>query len=339
VTTLRDVADIVGVHPSTVSRALDPASANLVSEKTRARVQAVADELGFQPDAVASGLRRGRSQTLGVVVPDLGNPYAAPMIRGIENSLESRGYLAFITETQDEHARARRIFEHLLSRRVDAIICLSARAGDASILRRAARKVPVVLAVRDLPESGLPGVVGDDERGGRLAADHLLAQGHRAVSQLRGPESIHTFVLRGTGFSSRIREEGLAPIEIEAFAQAPTVDEGHAVMTRLLATHGPRPTAVFAHNDLIALGAIAAIREAGLDCPRDISVIGYNDAPLTRFTDPPLTTIALPQYEIGRFAAEVALSLIEHPDRQSHVLTLPPRLVVRESVRRLTAAD
>lgn len=334
-TTLRDVADRVGVHPSTVSRALDPRSSSLVSEGTREKVRQAADELGFQVDAVASGLRRGRTQTIGVVVPDLSNPYAAPIVRGIENSLESRNYMALITETQDDQGRARRVLDALLGRRVDALITLASRTGDDALLRRASKRVPVVLAIRDLPGSGLPGVVGDEERGGRIAADYLIDMGHTRLAQLLGPSDINTFVLRGHGFAARAAERSATLADFTTAARAPTIDEGHTCMAQLLAQHGPRPTAVFAHNDLMALGAIEAITDAGLHCPEDISVMGYNDAPLTAYTDPPLSTIALPAYELGRFAAEMALSFIEDPNRPAHVLSLPPRLVPRESVRRL----
>jgi LacI family transcriptional regulator len=120
-------------------------------------------------------------------------------------------------------------------------------------------------------------------------------------------------------------------IESPSVAESPTVAEGMRVMHELLASGGPRPTGVFAQNDLLAVGAIQALRAAGLDCPRDVSIVGYNDAPLTAFTDPPLTTIALPGYELGRFAAEMALSLIDDPTRVANVLSLPPRLVQRGS--------
>lgn len=329
--TLRDVADLTGVHPSTISRALNPATASLVSAETRARVRAAADELGFQVDAVASGLRRGRTHTLGVVVADLGNPFVAPVVRGIENSLESRGFLTFIAETQDDPTRMKRIFDHLLSRKVEALITLASRLGDEAVLRKAAKRVPVVLAIRDVPASGLPGVVHDDERGGRIAADHLLSLGHHVVAQLHGPRDVHTFVLRGVGFAARMRDGEATLIAAETSANTPTVEEGKRVMTQLLAQPGPRPTAIFAHNDSMALGAIEAIRSGGMSCPQDISIIGYNDDRLTAFTDPPLTTIALPGYELGRFAADMALSIIEDPSRAAHVLSLPPRLVPRGS--------
>jgi LacI family transcriptional regulator len=328
--TLRDVADRVGVHPSTVSRALDPTTAHRVSVETRERVQSVAAEMDFMLDTTASGLRRGRSHTIGVIVPDLGNPYVAPTVRGIENSLESRGCMTFVTETQDDSARTERVVETMIARRVDAIITLAARRGDEEILRRARESVPIVLAIRDLPGAGYPGVIGDDERGGRIAADHLIDNGHTRLAQLHGNSAIWSFVRRGEGFVARATERG-AEVTTSREAVAPSIDEGFALMESILES-GPAPTAVFAHNDLLALGAIDAIRRRGLDVPSDISVIGYNDNPLTTHTDPPLTTVAMSGYELGRFSAEMALSTIEDPSRKPNMLSLLPHLVERESV-------
>ena len=329
--TLKDIAELTGVHPSTVSRALDPARANMVNPETRARVRTAAEELGFRVDAVASGLRRGRTMALGIIVADLGNPFAAPVIRGIENNLESHGYLAFITETQDDTARLTRVIDHLLSRRVDAIITLAARAGNEYVLQRAAQEVPVVLAVRNLPKSRLPGVVHDDHHGGRLAADHLLDLGHRRVSQLRGPQDISSFLGRGSGFGDRIRAAGAELIDIKSDATSPSADEGRRLTKELLRQRSDMPSGIFAHNDMMAMGAIQELRSAGCDVPADVSVIGYNDSLLTTFTDPPLTTIALPGYELGRFAAEAAFTQLDDPGREPTVLTLPPRLVARRS--------
>ena len=134
--TLKDIAERSGVHVSTVSRALDPQKSSLVSEETRTHVRAVAEELGYRLDTVASGLRRGRTYTLGVVLPDLGNPFFAPVVRGIENNLEGQGLMALIAETQDDHNRMSRVLDNLLARRVDAIIMTAAREDDERLLRK-----------------------------------------------------------------------------------------------------------------------------------------------------------------------------------------------------------
>jgi len=327
--TLRDVATLAGVHPSTVSRALDPLQAGKVNAKTRARIDAAVQELGFQVDPVASGLRRGRTSTMGVMVADIGNPFIPPVLRGIENTFEARGYQTFIAETQDDQARAGRVLQNLVARRVEAIVTLASRQGDEAILERASRSIPVVLAVRGLPRTRLPCVTDDDELGGWLSADHLLSLGHQVVAELPGPGDVYNFEVRTRGFLSRIAESSSLFVRLDTQAHAPSVDEGRRLMRVLLERGAPRPTGVFAHNDLMALGAIQEVRAAGLSCPGEISIIGYNDAPLTAYTDPPLTTVAVDGYELGRRSAELALDMLD--GNEATEVTLAPRVVPRAS--------
>lgn len=329
--TLRDIAEKANVHVSTVSRALDPEKASLVGGETRARIRAAAQELGYHGDTIASGLRRGRTNTLGVVVADLANPFIAPVVRGIENSLEGRRLMALVAETQDDQARMSRVLDNLLSRRVDAIITTAARSGDEQLLRKTAMQVPLVLAVRNLTNSGLPAITHDDEHGGRLAAEHLLDQGHRRIGQLRGPLDISSFIERAAGFTARLRISGLEPLEPDDTATHPVLPEGRRLMGLLLDTHPEPPTAVFAHNDLMAIGALEALAEHGLQCPRDIAVVGYNDTQMTKFTSPPITTVRLPGYELGRMAADTAARLIENPGQETPQVSLAPVLVTRRS--------
>ena len=329
--TLRDVADRAGVHPSTVSRALDPQKGSLVNEETRTRIRVAAEELGYQGNAVASGLRRGRTGTLGVVVPDLGNPFFAPLLRGVENHLEGRGLMALIAETQDDNGRLSRVLDNLLARRVDAIIVTSARSGDERVLRRSQQQIPVVLAVRDLPGSGIPAITHADERGGRLAAQHLLEHGHRRVAQLRGPRDVSSFRGRGAGFLSRMNESDVIVVEPDDTATYPRLAEGRQLMEMLLAQGDDLPTAIFAHNDLMAFGALEALAHQGISCPQDVAIVGYNDTPMTAFTAPPITTVRLPGYELGRMAADTAVSLIENGEQPGTSLSLPPILVPRAS--------
>lgn len=329
--TLKDVADKAGVHPSTVSRALDPAKGYLVRVDTVARVRAVAEELGYRGDEVASGLRRGRTNTLGVVVADLGNPFIAPVVRGIENQLEGRGLMPLIAETRDDHVRMSRVMDNLAARRVDAAIVTAARSGDARILRRAQQQMPVVLASRYLPGSRLPSIVHDDERGGRLAADHLLQLGHRRIAQLCGPSDVSSFRERATGFRSRLAEDGVVAIETDHSAYRPVLTEGRRLMEHFLDQHDELPTAIFVHNDLMVFGALEALGVRGLSCPTDLAIVGYNDTPMTAFTDPPITTVRLPGYELGRMAADTAVMLMEGGQQTGNSLVLQPVLVPRRS--------
>jgi LacI family transcriptional regulator len=329
--TLKDVAARAGVHPSTASRALDPEKGSLVRDETAVRVRAAAEELGYQGDAVASGLRRGRTNTLGIVVADLGNPFIAPVVRGIENHLEGRGLMALIAETRDDHGRMNRVLNNLASRRVDAVIVTGARSGDERALRKAQQQIPIVLAVRHLPGSGIPAITHDDERGGRLAAEHLLQLGHRRIAQLCGPRDISSFRERAAGFRSCLRDHGIEVIEVDDTAEHPILAEGRRLMELLLARLPELPTAIFAHNDLMAFGALEALAHQGRSCPEDVAVVGYNDTPMTAFTDPPITTVRLPGYELGRMAADTAVMLIEDHQQPRTSLSLPPVLVPRHS--------
>ena len=329
--TLQDVADKAGVHASTVSRALDPEKAALVNPETRDRVRAAAEELGYRGDAVASGLRRGRTNTLGLVVADISNPFIGPVVRGIENNLEGRNKMLFVAESQDDHARMSRVMDSLLGRRVDAVITTAARRGDERLLRQTAEQVPLVLAVRNLPGSGLVAITHDDERGGRLAAEHLAEQGHRLVAQLRGSDDISSFRGRARGFREGLAAADVELVEPSEAGRHPVFTEGRRLMELLIDEQDQLPTAVFAHNDLMAFGALQALDSHGLSCPADIAVVGYNDTLMTEFADPPITTVRLPGYELGRMAAETAVALIENGHRPDPPLSLPPVLVPRHS--------
>ena len=329
--TLKDIADKAGVHVSTVSRALDPSSAHRVNAQTVNEIRRLADEMGYRPDVIARGYRKGSTATFGVVVPDLGNPGWAPILRGIENNLESHGLMAIITETQDDSQRLSRVIEHLMSRRVDALIVTAARDEHVPMLQAAADRVPVVLAVRSPARTRLPHVVFDDVEGGRLVGEHLLSLGHSRIAQLPGPPDVSHFVDRSNGFSSAVRLGGGSVVEAREAARRPTIEEGARIMRLILDDGSEAPTAIFAHNDLMALGAISALREAGIECPEDFHVVGYDDTPMATFTRPSLTSVRHPSYEIGRIAADYAVMLLENPDFIPSPLKFPPVLAPRAS--------
>jgi LacI family transcriptional regulator len=330
---LQQVAEVAQVHVSTVSRALDPSKASLVSEATRAKVIEVAEQLGYRPHLIASQLRRGQTQTVGVVVPDLGNPLYAPFVRGVTHVLDDEGYVPLVADTQDDHERFRRTLRHLWNRRVDAIITTAARLQDRDAACEIADAgTPVVVAVRTLPGSGLPSVDHDDVAGGRLAAEHLLELGHRRLVQLRGPLDVTPFLHRARGFTAAVTGAGLAETAFDVTATHPTVAEGRRVMRALLAaSDGDVPTGIFAHNDLLALGALEALRHADLWCPRDVSLVGYNDNFYAAHARPSMTAVRLPGYEMGQLAAAMAMDHIRDPDGAATSVTTEPVLLVRES--------
>lgn len=335
---LVEVARRAGVHVSTASRALNPERRDLVNSRTAARVVEAAQELGYTVDLVARGLKRGRSGTLGVLVADFGNPFVGPLLRGIGEALEGVGELAIVVETRDDPIRLRRQLRALAGRRVDGFIVTVARDGDAELLRSIAeRGTPVILAVRDLERSGLPAVVLDDELGGSIVAEHFGGLGHRVVTELAGQDDILVFRRRHQGFSRTCRALGIEVIEAPYHPAAPTVAEGRRAMMAVLGLGEPRPTAVFAHNDLMAVGALEELTERGLGCPADVSLVGFNDAPLTAHLAPPLTTVRLASEEMGRIAGQMASAAVDAPGTRVRSVLLQPELVLRESTARQTA--
>lgn len=332
IVTLEDVARAAGVHYSTVSRALDPDTARQVNVVTRKRVQAVAKRMGYQKDMVASGLKRGRTHTVAVVVGDLANPNVALLLRGISNALEPAGLMPLIVETQNDAARLERILDHLLSRRVDAVIITAARLGDGPKLRRIRRRgIPVVLAVQTVPGIRLPAFTHDDILGGALAAQHLLALGHRRVAQLRGPADIYSCLQRAQGFSQTIAAAGATEVMLRSTGPMGTAEEGGRLMRQLLDSKRALPTGIFAHHDLMAFGAISVAEERGLVCPRDFSIVGYADLPNLERMVPPLTSVSLPREELGRLTAEVMVEMLSSADRLPVSRKLAPTLVIRQS--------
>lgn len=334
--TLKDVAALAGVHPTTASRALDPAKSHLVSEETRHRILRISAELGYQVNAMARSLRTGSSGLIGMVVADVSNPFLPPILRAIEQVIRHEGLMLLIAETHDDARTMQEILGHFARRRVDAIILTAAHQGDLELVRAAAASTPVVLAVRSVDGGNFPTVTHDDRLGGRLAAQHLVELGHQDVAQLRGPEDVSSFSGRSAGFYSVLSETTAREVGSGLVAASPTVEEGRRLTAELLAAGGRRPTAIFAHNDQMAVGAMDALREAGLSCPRDISIVGYNDAPLADHIDPPLTTIRLPASELGRRVARLALEQLSEDPPEASMVRLPPQLVIRRSTAPFT---
>jgi LacI family transcriptional regulator, galactose operon repressor len=327
--TLFDVARLAGVHSSTVSRALDPEQRKRVKEPTRRLILDAAARLGYRPDLIARGLRNGRTATVGVVAADLGNTFVTPIIHGLTGAIEAAGMLPLISETQDDHERFAIILDHMLSRRVDAIVVIAARTGDEAILESIGKLVPVVVAGRPLGSTSLPQVMQDDYKGGQLVAEHFRALGHDLVAQLQGPTDVLNFPRRAAGFSERSEATGMKEIGLPGRASFPMIDDGQQLMHSLLERVGRFPTAVFAHNDNIAVGALSELRAARLRVPDDVSLAGYNDLPMVDQLSPPLTTVRYPSLEVGSAAGEMVRQLLAGESPAD--ICLEPNLIVRES--------
>lgn len=329
--TLREVAELAGVHAGTASRALNEASRDMVKPDTVKRVLAAAEELGYRPNPIARGLKTRRSGTVGVLVPDLMNPLFPPIVRGIQDRLERDSHTPLIANTENDPERERAAFQAMRDRQVDGFIAATASRSHWMDDVRAELGVPLVLVNRRIERGGASSVVGDDRLGIELAVAHLAELGHTRIAFLGGPIELSTGYLRRAGFIESMNAHGLHhEEELMRHGERFTIEEGFRICDELL-TRGDHPTAILAGNDLMALGCYDAFAKHGVNCPEDISVIGFNDMPFAERFNPPLTTVRIPHYRLGELAADLLLGLLSsEPSEASHLL-LEPSLIVRGS--------
>ena len=329
--TIRDVARLAEVHPGTVSRALNEQTRTLVNEETAERVLRAAEALGYRPNPIARGLKTNRSYTVGVLIPDMANPLFPPIMRGIEDRLGGAGYTALIVNTDNDAERERSHMDAMRARQVDGFIAATARLDTELLADVAAGGAPMVLVNRSLEDGSLAAVTVDDRQGIRLAVNHVAGLGHQHIGHVGGPQNLSTGHLRYLGFREAMADLGLAaPAEQIAFADAFTEAEGQRACAELL-DRARGVTAVVAANDRLAMGCYDALEARGLACPDDVSVTGFNDMPFVDRLHPPLTSVRVPQREIGKMAADLLLSQLRDGSRDARQILLEPTLTVRGS--------
>lgn len=335
---LQDVAKAAGVHMSTASRALNPATRHMITPEAAGRVERAARELGYSVNALASGLRRRRSHAIGVVIPDLLNAVFPPIIVGIERALRDSGYGLTIASDGNDPGRHAGVLETMLARQVDGLIMATATLDDPAVEDLVRRGVIVVMVNRRDRRSRASSVVTDDQRGIALAVDHLVSLGHKRISHLAGPQMLSTGSARQRGFVEAMAGHGL-PADGTSIRIAETFGRGAGkVAAAALLARSERPTAIVAANDLLAMGCYDALRDLGLGCPRDVSVTGYNDMPLVDLVSPPLTTVRIQHHQMGAEAARLLLRKLEDATAPDVDLVLHADLVIRGSSGRPRAS-
>jgi len=328
---IKDVAAAANVHPSTVSRVLNPDTRSMVSNDVADRVTRIAAEMGYTRSPLASGLRTGRSYTIGVIIPDLSNPVFPPVVRGIERTLGAEGYIAILADSDNNPKSERAIFDSMKARNIDGLIMATAHTRDPIVDACIDEQVPVVLVNRTVDSHDVTAVINNDELGIRAAIAHLVELGHQRIAFLGGPESTSTGRDRREAFekqgkSGSFEYDPNLVRNCDAFSERAGLDGAK----NLLQT-GSSFTAVVAANDMLALGCYDALKAHGLVCPDDISVTGFNDMPFVDRLSPPLTTLHIPHDELGVHAANCLLDAIRDPDSEARMVQLDPELIVRGS--------
>ena len=276
-------------------------------------------------------MRTRRSRLIGALVPDIANPVFSPIIGGLEEMLTAAGW-SLIVANAGATNRQIALVDELAARRVDGLVLATATRDDPVLARCKAHRLPTILVNRRDDRGRTSSVVSDDAKGMRLVVDHLVALGHRSIAHVAGPALLSTGYLRRQGFVSAITAHRLGPaacpiVEARAMTREAGCIAGREIFRNF------KPSAVVAANDLLALGVLQAMEQAGLSCPKDVSVTGHNDMPLTDQTAPPLTTVSISHQLMGQQAARMLLDEITAPGRHRIQHVLEPRLVVRQSTR------
>jgi LacI family transcriptional regulator len=319
--TIRDVASAAGVSQSTVSRVFT--MPEMVSEAARARVRLTAERLGYSPNRAARGLITGRTGNLGVIVPDLSNPFFPSVVKGLQARAHDADYAVFLADT-DEDSAAEAGLVRALAKQVDGLILCSPRMSEDEI-RAVLGETTIVLLNRRV--GAAPAITFDNTDGMRQAVSHLRALGHRRIAWLGGPKASWSNKERTRGLRAAAGAVGLDVEEIGNFI--PQFEGGIAAADLVVAAG---VTSVVAYNDVMALGLISRLRDRGLAVPTDISVVGIDDIPMSAMSSPALTTVALDKELAGRAAVDLLLSILQQPDRADGARReLPTQLLVRGS--------
>ncbi|ABK52665.1 transcriptional regulator, LacI family [Acidothermus cellulolyticus 11B] len=328
---LRDVARLAGVHAATASRALNPATRSMVSAETAQRVLEAAAQLGYVANPIARSLKTNRTNSIGVVIPDLTNLLFPPIVRGIDDVLSPLGYSLLLVNTDNDKEREAAHIASLRARQVDGLILATALLEDPLLQRLGEQRVPLVLINRRMNTPGFPSVTGDDAGGVYLAVHHLVTLGHRRIAHLAGPQHTSTGQFRLRAYRQALQDLGLPhDDDLVAHCSAWTEAEGARGLAELL-DRGVEFTAVLAGNDLLALGCYDLMRERGIHCPDELSIVGFNDMPIVDKLQPALTTVRIPHYRVGSEAAHMLLERLHKPDTPAKSILLPLELVVRGS--------
>jgi DNA-binding LacI/PurR family transcriptional regulator len=335
--TIKDVARKAGVAHTTVSRALRGSS--LISPETTERVRQIAVEMGYQPSAAARSLKTNRSQVLGVIVSSIDDPFFSEILQGIDDAAQQSGYSLFIAASQRDPQREHSIVRIMREHRVDGVIVCSTPFSPEHSKQLRSYEIPIVVINNQSAEDYRYSIYHDDLDGSRQVMDHLIGLGHRRIAYLGYAHSGRTNLKRLGGYRESMQAAGLVVEDgFEFNAEASTPQGGQSAVAHFLAL-SRRPTALFCYNDMLAIGVLRGLQEAGLRVPEDCSVAGFDNITFSSYTTPPLTTFDQPKRTIGEQAARLVLGLLDQSGDAGapgpKIQTLKGSLLVRTSTGRL----
>jgi len=326
--TRKEVAERAGVSVAVVSYVVNNGP-RPVSPETQAKVKAAIEELGYYPNELARSLSRKQTATIGLILPNLTNPVFAEIADSLEKACAAEGYMVMLCGTGRDPHKEKKLAQLLRAKQVDGVVTIPSESPQEILKPLQQTNIPTVVLEHDLPNTHCIAI--DDRHGGRLATQHLLSLGHRRIGLIKREPASALSTLRFVGYCDMLEEANI-PFDPALVVESKAGQAaGYSSMQQLLALSNP-PTAVFTHNDVLAMGAIRAIYDAGLAVPHDISVVGYDDTVSSSYLNPRLTTVKFSIAEMGRRAAQIILELVQKQgDLPAQTITLPVELVVRDS--------
>lgn len=334
--TMKDLAKMAGVSTNTVSRALN--GKKEISEQTRKRIKELAQELNYTPNSIAASLASQKTKMIGVITPDISDPFHAVQMRGIENTAREHGYSVILINTDENPQTELQAVNTFRSIRVAGIILNSVFPGLQHIEGLINQNTPLVLLNRRVAEIDTDYIINDNFLGASLATKHLIELKHTRIAAILGPAHITSVRDRFAGFSKTMEQAGVAvDPELVAYSESLSPETGETIARRLLAL-SPRPSAILAYCDTLAIGAYVAALKMGLSVPDDLSIVGYDDIKYALCFEVPLTTVAQPAYQMGQTACNIIVERIKAREEGSILKDLPkkqvvfqPQLIIRKS--------
>lgn len=326
--TLHELAKVAGVSVSTVSRALND-SKHPVNDATRERILTLANQLGYRPNMTARGLKTDRTYTIGLVVYNVASPFTPVLIRGIQEYLKQHDYFSIIISTDWDPDLESNAVHQLISRSIDGVIFVESWRDESNNTLDLANK-PYVFVYRLFNGSYANSVLIDDHYGARLAVEHLIKLGHNTIAFINGPQGWEASKDRLKGYQDTLAQHGIPynPHLVETGNWE--VQSGYQAAQKFLMMPN-KPTAIFAANDFMALGAIYAVQDAGLNVPKDIAIVGYDDREFASFSKPTITTVCPPSFDMGQMAAQLILDRLENQTEIENPVRVKGQLIIRES--------
>ncbi len=329
--TIRDVAKAAKVSAATVSRYLNKSI--ILPEETAGRIEKACKRLAYRPNALAKRLSLGTAQIIGLVTPEIANPFFASLAAAAEAEARRQGYSLLIMSTGGDPDIEGESIDRLASRDVDGLIVLTNRADDGRIRDRIAGRSDVVLLDEDVPGAEVSRIFVENEQGAYEATRHLIESGHTQIAHVGGPKDLFSARERHVGFVRAMSEAGLQPLE--SWVRFGGYDRGTGLAATLeLLSLAERPTALFAGSDYIALGVLEGLRKLGLEAPAALSIVGFDDMPFAELLHPPLTTVRQPITQMGTLGVQTLLRRIRGESSEPGEVRLPTQLVLRASVAR-----